>query len=301
MKIHDIDKAQELLNTGNLVAIPTETVYGLAAVVNNPQAIEQIFIKKERPFFDPLIVHISSIKQAQRYSICWGELTNSLAEKFWPGPLTLVVPKNTQLISDMITSGLTTVGLRCPRHPLTLELIEKIDTGLAAPSANKFTKTSPTSADHVLKNFDNEIAVLEGDFCEVGLESTIVEVDEKNQVVNILRPGMVTHTQIENHLKENYPQVKVQYMAKENTPGNMSKHYAPEAKFQFLNIGETASFSQEAQELILPDQAQLAARQVYSKLHAMTNKNKVYFFQMKEIHQSIEWIPIIDRLKKAAG
>ena len=300
MKIHDIDKAHELLNTGNLVAIPTETVYGLAAMVNNPKAIEQIFIKKERPFFDPLIVHISGIEQAKKYTINWDDITDALAQEFWPGPLTLVVAKNKELVNDMITSGLSTVGLRCPRHPLTLDLLKKIDTGLAAPSANKFTKTSPTSADHVIKSFDNEIAVLEGDFCEVGLESTIVEVDQTKQIVNILRPGMITHTQIESFLMAKFPGIKVQYLSKEMTPGNMSKHYAPDAKFHFINIGQDFS-AENSEELILPEKAQLAARQVYSKLHAMNDKNKTYFFQMKTIHQAIEWIPIIDRLKKAAG
>ena len=115
-------RALAILGNGGLVAVPTETVYGLAAMIDNEQSIKQVFMTKERPFFDPLIVHVTGIEQAKKYSQSWNELSNILAESFWPGPLTIIMPKNKNLVSDLITSGLNTVGLRCPTHPLTLEL-----------------------------------------------------------------------------------------------------------------------------------------------------------------------------------
>ena len=140
----EINLPIEAFKNHKLVAIPTETVYGLSAPIDQPLLIKKIFEVKERPFFDPLIVHVSSISEAKEWVSDWPVIAQKLAERFWPGPLTLVLPKNDK-VSDLITSGLDTVGLRCPNHPLTLALIKELGVPLAAPSANKFGKTSPTS------------------------------------------------------------------------------------------------------------------------------------------------------------
>lgn len=305
MKLHNIDIAREMLLAGEVVAIPTETVYGLAALINNPEAIKKIFTTKERPYFDPLIVHVASTEQAKSLSLDWSSIHDKLAEAFWPGPLTIITTKNPALVSDIITSGLTTVGVRCPNHPMTLELINKLGCPLAAPSANKFTKTSPTTADHVIENFDNDIAVLEGDSCRIGVESTIVEIDEINQLVKILRPGMITHSQIEKVLPHPY---QVIFDQTSQTPGNMKTHYAPKIPFYFVTdekpladqlLPEHEHFS--AVEFKLDREAQIAARELYSKLQEIAGDNTLYYFHYQDYHKEVLWLAVIDRLKKAGS
>jgi L-threonylcarbamoyladenylate synthase len=194
-----IEKAITLLKHGGVVGIPTETVYGLAASVESSEGIDKIFSTKERPFFDPLIVHVSSIDQAKNYVKSWPKVCDILAEKFWPGPVTFILPKNNH-ISDKISSGLETVGIRMPNHPQTLELINKLGHPIAAPSANKFKKTSPTCAQDVEAEFQN-IFVIDGGPCDIGIESTILGFDDSK--ISVYRPGMVTKSQIEEILSIN--------------------------------------------------------------------------------------------------
>ncbi len=184
-----MDLAIDILKNGGVVAMPTETVYGLAGDVEQETAIKKIFSTKERPFFDPLIVHISSIEQAKKLTTQWDETCEKLAESFWPGPLTLILPKS-DLVNPLITSGLNSVGLRWPNHALAMELISNFNLGLAAPSANKFKKTSPTSKEHVEAEFGNNVFVLDGGKCEVGIESTVAGVFKDR--IEIYRPGMIS-------------------------------------------------------------------------------------------------------------
>lgn len=179
-----------LLRSGFVVAIPTETVYGLAASLWLPSAIKKIFEVKNRPLFDPLIVHIP-----KDYSL-WSSLVQgipslaqALADAFWPGPLTLVLPKSSQ-VDPIVTAHQETVAIRCPNHPVTLEILEKVGP-LCAPSANPFGKTSPVKAQHVLEYFQSKIPVVDGGQCQLGIESTILWVASDGYHISILRKGLI--------------------------------------------------------------------------------------------------------------
>ena len=183
----DLLKAKSLLESEHLVAIPTETVYGLAANGLSEVAVAKIFEAKNRPSFDPLIMHIGSIDQAQAISKEFPENAKNLAEHFWPGPLTMILPKK-DIIPDLATSGLQTMGVRMPNHPLTLELLKSLKFPLAAPSANPFGYISPTSAEHVINQMSGRLPyILDGGPCTVGLESTIIDLT--SEMPKILRKG----------------------------------------------------------------------------------------------------------------
>ncbi|MBZ0247862.1 MAG: threonylcarbamoyl-AMP synthase [Cyclobacteriaceae bacterium] len=230
---NDISQAKKLLQEGELVAIPTETVYGLAANALNPEAVTQIFVVKERPSFDPLIVHVASIDQAQQFITAVPEKAIQLARHFWPGPLTLVLPKQS-IIPDIVTSGLSTVGIRCPDHDLTRQLLSELPFPLAAPSANPFGYVSPTTAEHVNNQLGHKIKyILDGGPCRIGLESTIVGF-ENDQAV-IYRRGGVSEEEISKVIGE------VSYrLASSNpvAPGQLDSHYAPNKKFYLGDINE---------------------------------------------------------------
>ncbi len=183
---HELKPAADLLRSGGLVAFPTETVYGLGADATNPTAVARIFEAKQRPEFDPLIVHVADLTRA---SYVVAELPRSaevLANELWPGPLTMVLPKRSR-IPDLVTSGLPGVGLRIPSHPVALELLRLVGLPIAAPSANPFGRISPTTAEHVLQGLDGRIdMVVDGGPCLVGVESTVISFMENEPVV--LRP-----------------------------------------------------------------------------------------------------------------
>ena len=184
----DIQKAAQILRSGGLVIFPTETVYGLGANALDPGAIRKIYALKGRPATSPLIVHVASIEQARELTADWPQEAERLAREYWPGPLTLVVPKK-PIIPDEATAGLPTVGLRMPRHPIALALLHETGFPIAAPSANRFTQLSPTTAQHVRDAFgDDTPFLLDGGPCEVGLESTVIAVTPDG--LEVLRPGM---------------------------------------------------------------------------------------------------------------
>jgi len=219
----DIAYCQQLLKDNQLVAIPTETVYGLAANAFNKQAVNRIFEMKGRPHFNPLIVHIYDLKQLDSLATNIPEKAVKLAKAFWPGSLTLILPKQ-PTVPDIITAGKTTVGVRMPKHPMTLELLKGLPFPLAAPSANPFTRVSPTSAEHVFTYFRNRIpAILDGGPCQVGLESTIVGFDGNMPVV--YRKGGISIESIEKVVG------KVRLLTENETapqaPGMLMKHYSP--------------------------------------------------------------------------
>lgn len=219
----DISKAVAILKKESLVAIPTETVYGLAGNIYSENAIKSIFETKQRPLFNPLIVHIPSANYLENIVSYIPKKAKLLADKFWPGPLTLVLPKKDN-IPDVITAGKTTVAVRVPNHPVTLELLKQLDFPLAAPSANPFNRISPTTAQHVESYFKNKIEmVLDGGACKNGIESTIIGFEDDTPIV--YRLGSISIEDIEavvgeisvKNKKENNPEA----------PGMLNKHYAP--------------------------------------------------------------------------
>ncbi len=196
----DIARAAEILRSGGLVAFPTETVYGLGANALSAEAVEKIFVAKQRPHWDPLIVHISDREMLVQVIVGGGgpglpQTATRLIEKFWPGPLTLLLPR-TEAIPHAVTAGRPLVGVRMPAHPVALKLIRQAGVPIAAPSANTFGHTSPTTAAHVLADLDGRIdAVLDGGPTSIGLESTVIGFEERSRFANVLiyRPGAVTH------------------------------------------------------------------------------------------------------------
>ena len=230
----DIKYAIELLNQQQLVGIPTETVYGLAGNAYDPIAVANIFKVKERPSFDPLIVHSSDLTRIREFVHEIPEKAEELANTFWPGPLTMILRKKA-IIPDLVTSGLETVAVRIPNHNDTLKLLERIDFPLAAPSANPFGYVSPTTAAHVNKQLGDKIPyVLDGGACTVGIESTIVSFDGDDTTV--LRIGGCTIESIERIVGK----VKVSPHSNSNpmAPGMMDSHYSPLTPISIGNIDQ---------------------------------------------------------------
>ncbi len=232
-----IQEAKSFLLDGNIVAIPTETVYGLAGNALDPAAVLQIFTAKERPSFDPLIIHISSIDQVELYAHSIPSKAFELMHEFWPGPLTIVLPKKS-IIPDIVTSGLDTVGLRIPNHPTTIELLKQLDFPLAAPSANPFGYISPTTAQHVYDQLNGKIPyILNGGNCSVGVESTIIGFENGNCL--IYRLGGVT---LET-LRKLIPTIELQINSSSNpkAPGMLKSHYAPSKPFCLGDLDQLSS------------------------------------------------------------
>lgn len=222
----NISQAAHFLKIGKAVAIPTETVYGLAANIYNEQAIRSIFELKERPLNNPLIVHIHSFDQLEEIAVDIPGVAYQLAKTFWPGPLTLVLDKNPS-IPDVITANKPTVGIRMPNHPVTLELLKSIDFPLAAPSANPFKRISPTNPERVFEYFENKLPfILNGGECENGIESTIVGFREGKPI--IYRLGALAQNKIEEITG------KIEVLNSDNeapeAPGMLDKHYSPRTK-----------------------------------------------------------------------
>ena len=261
--MNDIDRALQVLRDGGLVAIPTETVYGLAADASNPAAVERIFSTKGRPVVHPLIVHIGSAEQLVDWASTIPPAAALLADACWPGPLTLLVPRAAHVL-DVVTGGRSTVGVRVPAHPLTLELLARFGGGLAAPSANRFGRVSPTTADHVRADLGDDVDfVLDGGPCPIGVESTIVDctVDPPQ----VLRPGGIPTEDIATLLSTTLGAS----VGPSRAPGMLASHYAPRCHVMLV------ATSQDAQRLaadrpgieILDDQDLVRyAHTLYSRL-----------------------------------
>lgn len=227
-----IAQAAATLAKGGLVALPTETVYGLGADARNGTAVAGIYAAKGRPSFNPLIVHVPDIAAAQNY-VQWNEAATHLAAAFWPGPLTLVLPlREGHGIASLVTAGLDSLAIRCPAHPVARALLAGFDGPIAAPSANPSGKISPTTAAHVLGGLEGRIeAVLDGGAAAIGLESTIVGLT--SPIPTLLRHGTITETQISAVLGR--PLAQATTPAAITAPGQLSSHYAPEAHLR-LNV-----------------------------------------------------------------
>jgi len=231
---NSISEAAQIIKKGGVVAFPTETVYGLGANALNPFAVAKIFEMKERPSFDPMIVHIASFDDLATLSKGINENVMRLIKCFWPGPLTIVLPKS-DIIPDIVTSGLNTVGIRMPNNEIALDLIGKSGCPVAAPSANKFGQLSPVSAEHVKKQLPNVDCVLDGGNSSVGIESTIVSVE--GNCCRLLRPGFITLEDIEKALPNTFV---FDYAKPEKlvSPGLLKSHYSPKKPLYILNESE---------------------------------------------------------------
>lgn len=295
---HDLERAVSLLRNGGLVAIPTETVYGLAALASNQDAVRKVFVVKNRPTDHPLIVHVSTVAQAQQWAH-FDERAKTLAHYFWPGPLTLLLKKK-DIVPPWVTGGRDTVAIRMPDHAVTLELIDKLGEPVVAPSANRFGKVSPTEPQHVLADLGAEVdLILDGGKCSIGLESTIVECITD---VHILRPGAITEQDIEKVLTEKV----VADTGPSRASGMLKSHYAPQARVvlceslqQARRIQESESMKQKTIRCIdEPDVARFA-QSLYSLLRQADIDKCDVIIVVRPPHTGIG-IAINDRLEKAA-
>ncbi|MBE0364109.1 L-threonylcarbamoyladenylate synthase [Pseudoalteromonas ulvae UL12] len=226
----DLDKAARLIEQGELVAVPTETVYGLAADARNPDAVAKIFEAKGRPKNHPLIVHLADASQLPAWGKSVPEVALKLAEAFWPGPLTVLLNKADD-VNDVVTGGLSTVGLRVPAHPSLLALLTEHNLAVAAPSANPYKKLSPTCAEHVMNGLNGKLAaVLDGGDCEHGLESTIVDLT--SETVQVLRAGPISAEQISAVIGQPVTQPLKHNVA---VPGNVKAHYQPNTLLRVMS------------------------------------------------------------------
>ena len=307
----DWKKAVEILKQGDVVALPTETVYGLAGRIDCEKALKKIFQLKKRPLFDPLIVHCYNKKQALSYLAKKQVLIEKLLDEFAPGPLTLVTKKNNK-ISPLITAGKKTVAFRIPKHPILKKILTKLAVPLAMPSANPYGKVSPVKSQHVLSSFKNKIPVLEGGACQKGLESTIVKINSSKKQLLILRPGIITKDQLESFLKKQKINFKVNYHKDPFQPGGGSSHYKPEVPFYIIESQKTEKevllflskkFSKKnLKKLQLSACSQISARKLYSQLRQLSkHKNNIIYVQKKNQQTDGLWTAIWNRLEKASS
>lgn len=311
----DISIAKEFLEKAQLVAIPTETVYGLAANALDPIAVAKIFEAKERPTFDPLIVHTYNLEEVYIFVKEIHPKLLKLAKSFWPGPLTLLLPKK-EIIPNLVTSGLDRVGVRIPKHPLTLNLLSQLTFPLAAPSANPFGYISPTTAEHVQKQLGDKIPyILDGGNCEVGLESTIV--GEENGEIVIYRLGGLSIDDIEKVVGK--VSVQLNQSSNPKAPGQLKSHYAPKKPVYIGDLKELQIkySNQKIGAIVFGEENQFHENVVVKNLSPTKNYQEAavnLFSFLRELDEAdvnviiCELLPeqslglaINDRLRRAAG
>ena len=296
-----IARAVQILRSGGLVAFPTETVYGLGADATNASAIRRVFQVKGRPATNPLIVHVADESVARRYARTWPPAAAKLAAEFWPGPLTLVLPKRDSIVAD-VTAGLDTVGLRSPDHPLALELLRAFDGPVAGPSANRSSQVSSTTAQHVRDEFpDDEIdIILDGGPCAVGIESTVLDLSAG--VPHILRPGAVTREQIEvvlGPVEVSTRSLPADARSPAVSPGQHERHYAPRtpafrvdpAQLRDLDLTDAALI-----DLTLDPESY--ARNFYARLRLLDQQHFGAIYIVMPPAAS-EWAAVRDRITRA--
>lgn len=306
-----INEAADIIQQGGLVAFPTETVYGLGADAFNAAAVANIFKMKERPSFDPLIVHIVDVADLEKLFHHVDDTILKLSEAFWPGPLTIVAPKMHE-VPDIVTAGLGTVGVRMPSHPTAAALIKNSGKCIAAPSANRFGRLSPTKAAHVVKQFPDFNNVIDGGNTDVGIESTVVSVSANG--FELLRPGVITIEQLERVV----PQAKT--VNAENTissPGLLKSHYSPQKPIYIIGESETDGLTCSKAGLIsfgkpvngeaykyveiLSGTSDLseAAINLFAAIHRLEDSDADYIVA-EPVPETGIGIAIMDRLRKAA-
>jgi L-threonylcarbamoyladenylate synthase len=294
-----IKEAAQILRDGGLVAFPTETVYGLGANALDASAVAKIYEMKGRPETSPLIVHASSVEMARALVAVWPREAEELAQRWWPGPLTLVLPKAAH-IPDIVTAGLATVGVRIPAHPLALQLIETAGVPLAAPSANRFKELSPTTAAHVRAAFGDSIPVLDGGPTRVGIESTVVSIADGK--ITLLRPGMIALGEIEKAVTPE---------GAHPSPGMAARHYSPRTPLLLVDTPSEMpnrrgayvwwnTSGLTARSLRMPNDPVGYAQRIYSVLHDLDQENWPWI-AVEAPPDSAEWAAIADRLKRAAS
>jgi len=308
---NQIDEIVKLLQSGQTVAIPTETVYGLAADATNDEAIAQIFIAKERPVDHPLIVHVDTFEKIIDLVQDIPHYAQQLAEHFWPGPLTMIFKKKLG-VSDLITGGLDTVAIRIPNHPVTLQILKKLGSPVVAPSANAHKRTSPTCPEHVLRTLSGKIAaVVDGGVSSVGIESTIIDMTQ--QVPIILRSGAITAAMIENILGI---AIRDKIDHAEKVSGNMAVHYQPEKPLYLLPLDILQERLKKEHNVAVMHYSPLShhdnvtyyrmsgdkheyAQALYATLYTIdsTSVDKIF---VENPPAQIEWLDIHDRLVKAS-
>lgn len=298
-----IRRAAALIRDGKLVAFPTETVYGLGANALDATAVERIFHAKGRPPTSPLIVHIPSSETARDLAAEWPPAAEKLAREFWPGPLTLVVPKRS-CIPDIVTAGLLSVGLRVPANPFALALLAEAGVPIAAPSANRFTELSPTTAEHVRKSLLDEVDfILDGGPTQVGIESTVLSLAGPKPV--LLRPGMISAPQIEAFIGKIETAGAVTDGA-HPSPGMHPRHYSPRTPL-VLRVPATGRGAYlwltrpeaSARSIQMPADPALYAAALYDTLHRVDEEG-FDWIAVEPPPDSPEWAGINDRLRRAA-
>jgi len=319
-----IDYAAHLLRQGRLVAFPTETVYGLGADASNPDAVRRIFQAKGRPADHPLIVHIPSVDSLNDWALTVPDAAQQLAARFWPGPLALILNKRPE-VPLVVTGGQNTVGLRMPAHPVALHLLRAFGGGIAAPSANRFCRISPTQAAHVEEELGDAVdLILDGGACQVGVESTIVDLSGNRP--KLLRPGHITRHEIEAVLQTELmmisPQSEQTYQFEMRAPGMMAVHYAPvtvamlcpadrlpemiqELNFRNKKFGILAySLEQEENRLtrviLMPERADDYAQALYASLRELDSLH-LDMILVEQPPETEAWRAINDRLCKATS
>ena len=318
-------RAAEWLRGGGVIALPTETVYGLAANALDEKAVARIFQIKGRPANNPVIVHVSGLEMAKRCVRDWPDLADRLAQAFWPGPLTLVLPRSRE-IPDLVTGGGATVGLRWPSHPLIQAVIRACGFPLAAPSANLSTRVSPTNARHVHKQLGDKIKlIVDGGQSQVGIESTVLDLTVSPP--EILRPGMIHGQSLAAVCGEvQTPKSKIQSPAATlRSPGLLEKHYSPKAKLVVLRWHDDADLRHQlstfnphpatcfviahtkipsgesfAQVSVIPHDAEAFARAIYAELHRCDDAGAEWIV-VEAPPEAPAWSAIADRLRRAAA
>jgi L-threonylcarbamoyladenylate synthase len=310
----EIDRAAGLLRAGRLVVFPTETVYGLGANALDAEAVARIYAVKRRPATSPLIVHVSSFEMARSLGVDWSEIADRLARQFWPGPLTLVLKKQMAgpfAIPAIVSANLSTVGIRMPAHPVAQALIQAAEIPLAAPSANRFTELSPTTAEHVRASIGSEVdLILDGGPCQVGIESTVLSLTES--VPRLLRPGGISRSQLEEVLGEIHSAEKIEGGA-HPAPGMHPRHYSPQTPLYLVADGKVPhqgrgiylqhkcqpSRTDIAIHQMPPSPAQYAA-ELYEVLHR-ADAGRYNWIAVDRPPSNSDWEAVHDRLKRASS
>ncbi|HWA76194.1 MAG TPA: L-threonylcarbamoyladenylate synthase [Polyangiaceae bacterium] len=311
-----IERAVAILARGGLVAFPTETVYGLGAAAGNPQAVRRVFAVKRRPAAHPLIVHISNSSELGRVAREVPPVAERLAARFWPGPLTLILPRGSEVPLE-VTGGQETVAVRVPNHPVALALLAEFGAGIAAPSANRFGAVSPTRAEHVRTDLGSDVdLVLDGGPCAVGLESTIVDVSRG--AARLLRPGGVAVEALEAELGE---RLQVAGDSSVRAPGQLESHYATRAKLMLATpaelVARTAALSEAgakvavlapigtevpsvATSILVPAHASGYAHLLYESLRELDSRGVDAILVVAPNTEGLG-LAVVDRLSRAAA
>ena len=317
-----IAQAARHIQAGELVGFPTETVYGLGADASNDAAVAKIFAAKGRPANHPLIVHVADTDQVEHYASSVPPFAACLMQAFWPGPLTVILPRKPG-VAKAAAGGQNSIGLRCPAHPVALAFLQACKTGVAGPSANRFGRVSPTRAQHVASELGDQLLILDGGPCAVGIESSIVDCTRGQPV--LLRPGVLTRAQLEVACGEpvlDKDEATVSLSTTPRAPGTLASHYAPHAKVRLMDAGplqaaldllgedavhiavyaRSSVHIQSANVLYrrMPDDALATAQQLFAVLRDFDDQGAKLIW-IESISDSAQWDGVRDRLMRAAA